>query len=163
MTSALGSRAIAATLLLTLTLPGLTAAQPPPLPLPSDRPTQDALTPSGPRPPPGYRFMTEDEIKKYKQKRFRPYTILGFAGVLAVGGVTFGLVSRGQVNQAKREPYQGLALDDLNRAQTNARVANLFFAGAGLFSVGAVVAYFLRPPPLPQPPIVPLQPWEVAR
>lgn len=163
MTSALGSRAIAAALLLTLTLPSVAAAQPPPLPLPSDAPTQDALAPSGPQPPPGYRFMTKDEIKSYQQKRFRPYTILGFAGVLAVGGITFGLVSRSQVNQAKREPYQGLALDDLDHAQTHARVANLFFAGAGLFTVGAVVAYFLRPPPLPEPPVVPLQPWEVAR
>lgn len=98
-------------------------------------------------PPPTDRPLSEDALAQLRHQRRRHLSLLAAGGVLALGGGTFGLLSRRSVDQARQAPSQPAAQARLESARNQAVVANLAFAGAALALVGSVVTFLLRPPP----------------
>jgi len=75
----------------------------------------------------------------------------GAAAVLAAAaGTYFGVQSRRHVNAARTSTQD--ALSELDRANSDAKLANGFFIGAGVAAIAGALAYWLwRDEPAPQP------------
>jgi hypothetical protein len=74
-------------------------------------------------------------------KQAAPYAFVGAAVLAAAAGTYFGVQSRRHVTAA-RTSTQG-AFAELDRANSDAKIANGFFIGAGLAAVAGAGAYWL--------------------
>ena len=145
MTRSPGPRALAGVLLLLL-VPGAARAEPPPAAPPASAPldlTPPALRQGAAAP---YVPLSPEQLALLHRKRRRHLGLLGAAGVLALAGGTFGLISRSQESSASEAATQLEARKTLDTAHRNATIANVGFAAAGLAVVGAGIAYLIRPP-----------------
>ena len=152
-----GPRALAAALLM-LVPAGARAGPPVHAPVNAAPLSEAPLRLVPERTPAPYRPLSREQLALLHRKRRRHLGLLGAGGVLALGGATFGLISRRQESGAKDAPNQVEVRKTLSTAHRNGVIANVGFAGAGLAVVGALVAYLVRPPLPPQP-----QGAEVAR
>ncbi len=133
--------------LLLLLVPGTVRAEPAPAsPAPLNL-TPPALREGGTAP---YAPLSPEQLALLHRKRRRHLGLLGAAGVLALAGGTFGLISAKQESSARSAPNQVEAGKQLDTAHRNATIANAGFAAAGLAVVGAAIAYVIRPPLPPQ-------------
>ncbi len=103
------------------------------------KPQQTSLQPSYPKP--------EVKIAGQQGASFQQVLPYGLAGVAALaGGVGgyFGFDSRRHVNAARSASSQDSATNELNRANSDAKIANLLFAVATAAAAGGLISFLLQ-------------------
>jgi tetratricopeptide (TPR) repeat protein len=113
------------------------------MPAAPDRPQRQkpvaSLKPSAPPP----EIQLSQPSSGLTVRRAAPYVLVGAAVVAGALGTYFGVQSRNQVSAARGSPTAESALSQLDRANSNAKLANGFFAGAGAAAIGGALAFWL--------------------
>jgi tetratricopeptide (TPR) repeat protein len=112
------------------------AAQAARTPPSNDRPLEAVLTPSGPGPAPPP-LVIVGPPPPTRSVPVAPLVLAGIAVAAAGTGAYFGVQSRSDVQAAGTAPWQDNTIAHLQSAQNEALLANILFAGAGAFALGA--------------------------
>ncbi len=107
--------------------------------------------PERPKPPPSLEptaaptdlHLTQTSSSGMTLKRATPYALLGAAVLTGAMGAYFGVKSRNNVNGARQATSTEAALSRLDNANSQAKLANVLFAGAGAAGIGAGLTYWL--------------------